>query len=66
MNFLRLNHFLKLINNFWKKHTVNHVAAPGRAMCHADVSSTNVSMAIVDVSVDLVNVDQVNADIIDS
>ena len=55
-----------------EKHTARHVAAPGSAMCPADVSMTSargppnadVIMACNDVSVDLVNVNPVNADVI--
>ena len=48
MNFLRLNHFLQIINNYWnKKHTISHMAASGRAMCHADISTRS---AFADVS----------------
>ena len=54
-----------------ENHTVSHVAAPGSAMCPADVSmmsargppNANVIMACDDISVDLVNIDQVNADV---
>jgi hypothetical protein len=43
MNFLRKNLFLKLIKEFQKRKAFKqrHVAAPGRATWHADVSMTS-------------------------
>jgi hypothetical protein len=43
MNFLRKNLFLKLIKRILEKKTIKqrHVAAPGCATWHADVSMTS-------------------------
>jgi hypothetical protein len=43
MNFLRKNLFLKLIKEFQKRKAFKqrHVAAPGRATWHADISMTS-------------------------
>jgi hypothetical protein len=42
MNFLRLNHFLKLIKGFGKKktHGQRHVSEPGCSTWHADVMTS--------------------------
>ena len=66
MNFLRLNYFLKLINNFRrKKNTQSAMWQPPGAPCVMLTSSrgqpyADVIMTFDDISIDTVNVDQVN------
>ena len=66
MNFLRLNHFLKLINNFRKKkNTQSAMWQPPGVLCVMLTSArgqpyANVIMIFDDISVDSVNIDQVN------
>ena len=66
MNFLVLNHFLKLINNFRKKKntqadTWQHQRVPRVLLTSArGPPNADVIMAFDDISVDLAKVDQVN------
>ena len=54
MNFLSLKAFSRINKRFLEKeiHTTCHMAASGRATCHADISTGSAS---ADVIVDLVN-----------
>ena len=66
MNFLSLNHFLKLINSYRKKKSTQLTTWQPLGVARVMLTSArgqpyaDVIMAVDDVSIDLVNIDQVN------
>ena len=66
MNFLRLKHFLKLINDYRRKENTQLATWQPLGVPRVMLTSArgrpyaDIIMAIDDVSIDLVNIDQVN------